>query len=202
MITLSSAISGTYATAAAVAAAYKEKMDIRVIDSKGTSFLIENMLLQTINMLARGYTMDKIEEKLHWVADHSVIYASLEDLRHVVKGGRISGGTAALGNMMSVKPIIYFNDGVVEVYKIMRTNKRVYKTYLKLVDEAVANCDYTVDIAFAHGNCEEDILELKQMIAEKHPDLRYRYGFLTMMLATHGGPGTKGMGIIAQAPLD
>lgn len=202
MILLSSAISGTYATGVSIAKAYEDKLDIRVVDSKGTSFLIENMLQQALEMLDRDYNLDKIEEKLNWVADNSIIYASIENLTHIVKGGRISGITGSLGNMLSVKPILYFNDGKVEIYKAVRTNKRVYKTFANLVDEAIEAADYDIDIAFAHGNCEEDILEIKQMVEEKHTHLDYRIGFLTIMLATHGGPGTKGMGIIARAPLD
>ena len=42
----------------------------------------------------------------------------VDDLNHLVKGGRLSNGSALIGNLLSIKPILYFNDeGVIEVYE-------------------------------------------------------------------------------------
>ena len=41
----------------------------------------------------------------------------VEDLNHLVKGGRLSNGAAILGNLLSIKPILYFNEkGIIEVF--------------------------------------------------------------------------------------
>lgn len=202
-ITLASEISGTFQTATSLAADFQDQLNIRLIDSKGTSFLIENMVFQALDMIEAGLPPETIESKLNWVADHSVIYAAVEDLKYIEKGGRIRGGVATLGNLLRIKPIIYFNQaGAVEVYGTVRTSKRISHLYQRLVDESLEERDYDVDIAFAHGDCEEEMLEMKEAIEKKHPHLNYRFGYLTAILGVHGGPGCKGMGIIAQAPIE
>lgn len=202
VITLSSKISGCFQTASHLAEEFQDRIDIRLIDSKGTSFLIENMVDQALKMIEAGLEADKIEEKLNWVADHSVIYAAIEDLKYIEKGGRIRGGTAALGDLLKIKPIIYFNqEGAVEIYGAVRTSKRIKKLYKNLVDEAVEKQDFKCDIAFAHGDCLDEMLDIQAYIQADHPDLSYRLGYLTSILAVHGGPGCKGMGIIAKAPI-
>lgn len=203
MISLASEISGTFQTASLAAQSFEDKIKIKVIDSKGTSFLMENMVIQTLEMIDRGMDLDQMEEALNWVADHSVIYAAVEDLNYIVKGGRIRGSTAALGSLLNIKPVIYFNeDGAVDVYGKVRTSKRIGKLYKNLVQEALEERDHQFDIAFAHGNCEEEMLAIQDLVKQVAPDHRYRLGFLTAILGVHGGEGCKGMGIIAQADLD
>lgn len=194
---LSSQLSGTMQTAQLVAEEYKDQIHSYFVDSKGTSFVIENIVLQGQQLIKNGLPLGKVVEKLQWVANNSYIYVMIENLSNLVKGGRLSKGSAVLGNLLNVKPILIIDEkGKVEVFEKVRTTKRVYKRWLKLVEEAYEKYNGKIDIAFAHGEAEEDILSVKNQIQTKYPELNYRYGYLTPILGTHGGKGAKGIGII------
>ena len=55
----------------------------------------------------------------------------VDDLNHLVKGGRLSNGSALIGNLLSIKPILYFNDeGVIEVYEKFEQRKKLLNVSL------------------------------------------------------------------------
>jgi len=196
-IHLSSKLSGTMQTARMVANQYKDKINSYFVDSKGTSFVIENLLLQGQRLLKAGNDLNTIVEKLQWAADHAFIYVMLEDLDNLVKGGRLSKGSALVGSLLNIKPILIIDEsGEVKVFEKVRTTKRVYKRYYELIDEAYEKYDGKIDIIFAHGNEENELEKVLNNVKEKYPKLNYRFGFLTPILGTHGGQGAKGLGIV------
>ncbi len=74
----------------------------------------------------------------------------VDDLNHLVKGGRLSNGAAILGNLLSIRPILYFNDhGVIEVFEKIRTEKKATKRMLELVQEGMAGGAYQVMVTMA-----------------------------------------------------
>lgn len=196
-IHLAENLSGTLQTAQMVANQYKDKINSYFVDSKGVSFIIENILLQGQALLEAGNDLDTVVKKLQWVSDHAFIYVILEDLDNLVKGGRLSKGSALVGNLLKIKPILIVDEnGEVKVFAKPRTIKRAYKRFYDLIDEAYEKYEGKINLAFAHGNVKEELEKVKNTVEEKYPELNYRFGYLTPILGTHGGQGAKGMGII------
>src|SRR5699024_7807014 len=170
--TLASAISGTYNTFRMISEHYQKSLDIRIIDSKGTSYVEERLLEYAIELNKAGFDLDTIEEKLNWFSEQAKIYVVIEDLNAIVKGGRLSSFGAFLGSTLKIRPILHFDDeGKVEVFEKVRTTKKVYQRYLTLVDEAVAKYPDGIDLALAHGDCEDSALEVKELILKKYPEM-------------------------------
>jgi len=196
-IHLSSKLSGTMQTAQMIANQYKDKINPYFVDSKGTSFIIENLLLQGQRLIRAGNDLDTVVEKLQWSADRAYIYVMLEDLDNLVKGGRLSKGSALVGGLFNIKPILIIDEnGEVKMFEKVRTTKRVYKRYYELIDEAYKKYGGKIDVIFAHGNEKKELEKVLNNVKEKYPELNYRFGFLTPILGTHGGQGAKGMGIV------
>lgn len=196
-IHLSGNLSGTLQTAQMVARQYENKINSYFVDSKGTSFIIENLLIQGQHLLEAGNDLDTIVEKLQWVSNHAFIYVVLEDLDNLVKGGRLSRGSAIVGNLLKIKPILIIDEeGKVKVFEKPRTIKRAYKRFYDLIDEAYEKYEGKINIAFAHGNVKKELEKVQNKVKEQYPELNYRFGYLTPILGTHGGQGAKGMGII------
>lgn len=197
VITLASVISGTYNTFAMISEHFRDRLDIRMIDSKGTSFIEEHLLLNAIELTNQGHDLDEIERRLNNLADECRIYVLIEDLNAIVKGGRLSAMGGLIGGALRIKPILYFNqEGYVEVFEKVRTTNRVYKRYIEIVDEAIEAYPQGIRIALAHGDSEEEALKVKALIEEKHPDVEFRVGYLTPILGTHGGKNSLGLGIM------
>lgn len=201
VITLSSKISGAFNTMQLVGENFSEKLDSYYCDSKGTSYIIEGMVKQALKLIEMNLSADEIASKLEWVADNSVIYLMVDDLRYLQKSGRLNASSALFGSMLQIKPILYFDDeGQVAVYEKVRTAKKVYKKWLKLSQKANENYPDGIDFAYAHGDAWEEMKEFYTKMQTEFPDNDHRAGFLTPILGVHAGKGTKGMGIIARLP--
>ena len=75
----------------------------------------------------------------------------VDDLNHLVKGGRLSNGAAILGNLLSIKPILHFNDeGVIEVFEKVRTEKKAMKRLVEIVVSDIADGHYQVFVIHAN----------------------------------------------------
>src|SRR5699024_12843932 len=100
---------------------YQKSLDIRIIDSKGTSYVEERLLEYAIELNKAGFDLDTIEEKLNWFSEQAKIYVVIEDLNANVKGGRLSSFGAFLGSTLKIRPILHFDDeGKVEVFEKVR----------------------------------------------------------------------------------
>lgn len=75
-----------------------------------------------------GLTFDQLTAKLQQQIDGTSAYILVDDLNHLVKGGRLSNGSALLGNLLSIKPVLTFDsDGVIVVHEKVRTEKKSFE---------------------------------------------------------------------------
>lgn len=192
-------ISGTYQTAQMVLNEYAEegKLKYHLIDSNSTSFVIEHHLEQTIALVEKGLPIDEVEEKINWLARESDVYLVLDDLSYLVKGGRLGAGSAFIGSLLKIKPIVYFaDDGKVTPYDKVRTNSRVIRLWEKIIDEALDKFDGKIKVCIAHGDIEAETKRIKERFENMYPGIVIRTGYLTPALGVHGGLGSKGLGIM------
>ena len=198
-IHLSDKISGTFKTSHLITNEFRDALTIYMVDSKGTSFVIESMVKQALAMMEAGVATEDIQMHLEWIADRAKIYIMFETLDNLVKGGRLGIISGFLGSALRIKPIVYFDEGEVKVFEKVRTTKRVIKRWQDLVRSAVKDYPDGIEIVFAHGDAEAEILMIKDIIQAEFPNISYRVGYLTPVLGVHGGKGCKGMGIIPLA---
>lgn len=196
-LTMSATLSGTHYTMDMITREFSDSITTYMVDSKGTSYVIENMLKVALELLDQDHDIDSIIQQLEWLAEASSIHVVIRNLANLVKGGRLGSASAFIGSRLKIFPVLKFNDeGSIEVVEKVRTLKKVYKFYLDLVKEANKTYPQGFDIAIAHGDCEEDALTLRGLIDQEFPGLDYRIGYLTPVLGSHGGPGALGMGIL------
>lgn len=200
VITLSSKLSGTYNILSLVGNEFSDQIKTRMIDTKGTSYVLEEMVKTILEMRENGYNNDTIEKMLFKQIENSAIYCLINELDYLVKGGRLSGTSAALGNILRIVPLIQFmDDGTVEVVGKIRTRKRAYKQLTSYIDEALAKYPAGIQLIVAHGDASEEAESFMDMIKEQYPNIgEIRAGFLTPVLGVHGGPGALGMGYVAR----
>ena len=109
--------------------------EIHIVDSLGAS-MAEGILAQmAVELAAEGRSAAEIAEVLESRAPDIVIYVALETLDYLKKGGRISGAQAAIGTLLSVKPIIVVKDGKVETGDRVRTRSKARERLIEMVAE-------------------------------------------------------------------
>ena len=102
---------------------------------------------------------------------------------------------AILGNLLSIKPILYFNDqGVIEVYEKVRTEKKATKRLIEIIKEATASGQYRIIVI--HGNAPEKAEELRQHLLESGVGTDISLATFGSVIGTHLGAGSIALGYI------
>jgi len=110
--------------------------EIHVVDSLGASMAQGILAQMGIEFAAEGRSASEIAEILERRALDGRIYVALETLDYLKKGGRISGAQAAIGTLLSVKPIIAVKHGVVETADRVRTRTKARERLIELICQA------------------------------------------------------------------
>lgn len=188
---ISSKLSGTFASCKA--GSDLAKFDVRVIDSKSMSYAITSLLNKGIELEQQGLSIDAITTSLVEEADKGRNYLLLGSLEQFYKGGRMSGTSYLLGNILQIKPIIRINQqGEFELFEKVRSEKKASKRIVDLFD-----VDYQkhsiAQVQIMHGNVPERAMEFENEFRNRYPELDIIIGDISSTIAAHAGEGTVGI---------
>jgi DegV family protein with EDD domain len=118
--TIASVLSGTHNAISLAAEELKDKMKIRVFDTKTVCFSEGLFALEADKMLQMGKTFDEIEEKLSDMRKKNTIFFAVDSLTQLVLNGRLSGAQAFMGKLLKIKPILQVQESghIVSIEKI------------------------------------------------------------------------------------
>lgn len=131
-ITISDALSGTYKSAR-VAADMLGDREIHVIDSRSASMGFGMLAQMAARMAAGGASAADVARMVEERKADVDLYVALDTLEYLKRGGRISGARAAVGTMLSIKPIITVIDGLVDNADRVRSRAKARERTLELL---------------------------------------------------------------------
>ena len=189
---LSSGISGFYQNIQYMKDEY-EGLTIAFPDTRITSAPLGYMVESVFKWAEQGYGFESILDKVTEQIENTSAFIMVDDLDHLVKGGRLSNGAAILGNLLSIKPILYFNDqGVIEVYEKVRTEKKATKRLIEIIKETTASGQYRIIVI--HGNAPKKAEELRQHLLESGVGSDISLATFGSVIGTHLGAGSIALG--------
>jgi len=193
-INVGSKLSATMASAK-VAREMMPERAIHVVDSESAT-LGQGLLVLLAAQRARAgksgaEIVAEVERRKHTLS----LYLALETLEYLKRGGRISPARAAIGNVLSVKPIITIEDGVVETADKPRTRGKARARVLELLSTASPEM-----VAVMHGQAE-DIEEFADELAKLTRFPRDQIGIYLIgpSVGPHTGPGVYGAVVLPKA---
>ncbi|MBP2623169.1 DegV family protein [Streptococcus oricebi] len=189
---LSSGISGFYQNIQYLIEEFPN-LETVFIDSKITSAPLGTMVENALTWGEEGLDFDKIVNRLERQANLTTAYIMVDDLDHLVKGGRLSNGAAILGNLLSIKPILYFNDGVIEVYEKIRTEKKAVKRLLDILQEMTGQKAYQITVL--HAQRPEKAEEFRQLLLDSGLQGQIEIAAIGSVIGTHLGEGAIAFGV-------
>ena len=185
---LSSGISGFHQNIQYMKDEY-EGLTIAFPDTRITSAPLGYMVESVFRWAEQGEEFTTILDQLENQIQKTSAFIMVDDLDHLVKGGRLSNGAAILGNLLSIKPILYFNDqGVIEVYEKVRTEKKATKRLVEIVKEATANGNYQITVI--HGNASQKAADLRQLLLDSGVATDVEIATFGSVIGTHLGEGS------------
>ena len=170
-----------------------EGLTIAFPDTRITSAPLGFMVESVFQWVKQGDDFESILNKVTEQIENTSAFIMVDDLNHLVKGGRLSNGAAILGNLLSIKPILYFNDqGVIEVYEKVRTEKKATKRLVEIVKEVTSNGNYQITVI--HGNAPQKAADFRQLLLDGGVATDISIATFGSVIGTHLGEGSIALG--------
>lgn len=168
--------------------------EIHVVDSGSASGGTGLLALLAADLRDQGLSAPEIARRVTERAGDLRLYVVIETLDYLRRGGRISGATAALGALLSVKPIITIGDGKVEVFERVRTRGKARERLLELLTTA------PVERVFVLHGMAPDVDDFQAELLARLPggvaDDRVVSSLIGASVGTHLGPGCVGAAVL------
>tara|TARA_B100000424_G_scaffold194330_1_gene151753 strand:- start:1575 stop:2411 length:837 start_codon:yes stop_codon:yes gene_type:complete len=187
-INLSLALSATGQAAQLAADALANTLPVKCIDSKSITSGLGTIIRKAAAAAKDGGSMDEIVALVDNLASRTRIFATLDTLENLKKGGRIGGAKAMLGTMLQFKPCLDLSSGEVVEAGRQRTRKKSL-IWLKEVLESEGEIS---ELSIIHGDAP-DVEEFATLISDIIPIDQIRINQLGAVIGTHGGPRVLGV---------
>lgn len=187
-VTLASGLSATFSSASAAAESVKDDVAVRVVDSRTASMGEGLVTLAAADAADSGAGLEEVETAARRAADRTKVFAALDTLEFLKKGGRIGGAQAFLGSLLSIKPIIEVGNGKVEPESKQRTRTRAMQY---LADKA-KSAGAIERLAVVHGRAP-DVEEFVDLLADFAPKGGVMVSDVGAVIGAHSGPRLLGV---------
>ena len=194
-IPMSSGLSGSCSTAMMLAGEDEYEGKVFVVDNRRISVTQYQSVKDAQMLAAMGMDGAQIRKRLEETAADSVIFITVDTLKYLKKGGRITPAAAALGTLLRIKPVLIILGEKLDSFAKARTMKQA-KTMMmnaiqkeldeRLHDSGCKDCH----LAIAHTDNEEAALEFQKEVKERFPDADVYMAPLNLSIACHIGPGS------------
>ncbi len=190
-IHLSSKISGTY-QGALRAGDMVEGIDVYGFDS-GISCAPQGYFVEKAAKLALdGVDAKTIIQQLEKMRPSIKAYFMVADLKHLHRGGRLGSGQLVVGQLLKIKPVLHFDDGVIVPFEKIRTEKKAIARILSLLEQDVEQGGlYTVTVI--HTLNEEQGQSVATSIRERFTNVDVDISYFGPVIGTHLGEGSLGI---------
>ena len=190
-IPMSSGLSSTCSTALSIAAEYGGRVE--VVNNQRISVTQEQSVYDAMYLRDQGKSAREIREILEREKMQASIYITVDTLKYLKKGGRVTPAAAAIGTVLNLKPVLQIQGEKLDAYAKVRGWKAAKKTMLSAIEKDLsgrfAEVRDQMVLGMAYTCSAEQAQEWKQEIMEHFPGYDIVEGPLSLSVACHIGPG-------------
>lgn len=192
-IPMSSGLSASCETAMGLARDYDGK--VQVVDNQRISVTQKQSVMDALTLAQAGKSAAEIREILEAESRESSIYITLETLKYLKKGGRITPAAAAIGTVLNLKPVLQIQGDKLDAYSKVRGKKQAKRVMLKAMKEDFDSrfAEYAkrgeMCLEMAYTGNQEEAEEFKKEVQEMFPDYEIQMDPLSLSVACHIGYG-------------
>ena len=192
-IPMSSGLSASCETAMGLARDYDGK--VQVVDNQRISVTQKQSVMDALTLVQAGKSAAEIREILEAERRESSIYITLETLKYLKKGGRITPAAAAIGTVLNLKPVLQIQGDKLDAYSKVRGKKQAKRVMLKAMKEDFDSrfAEYAkrgeMCLEMAYTGNQEEAEEFKKEVQEMFPAYEIQMDPLSLSVACHIGYG-------------
>ena len=189
-IPMSSSLSSSCETAIMLAEDYDGR--VQVVNNQRISVTQKRSVQDALMLAEEGKSAEEIKKILEKNAKESGIYITVDTLKYLKKGGRITPAAAAIGTVLNLKPVLQIQGGKLDAYAKVRGWKQAKKTMLDAVGKDLLHRfrNQRVYLEAAYTCSEEEAQKWKEEIEDYFPQYKVEMNKLALSIACHVGPGT------------
>lgn len=192
VMTISSKLSGSYQN---ISSAVREVsgLTVHLPDTKTTEVMLGTAVMQVDQWIAQGNDVATILAQLDVLLQLDGAFFYVDSLKHLVKGGRISGASGMVGEVLKIKPILELTaEGTIELKEKKRTKRKAVDLLISLYQDNVNAVPHTMFLLYSDNHSEVQALAAMFPLDENRKE-RYLCP-LTPVVGAHTGPGVIGIG--------
>ena len=192
-IPMSSGLSNSCETAMALARDYEGK--VFVVDNQRISVTQRQSVLDALKLIGEGKEGAKVKEMLEKTKLSASIYITLETLKYLKKGGRITPAAAAIGTILNLKPVLQIQGEKLDAYAKSRGKIKAKKIMLEAIHKDLENRfpeewkEGRMAIQAAYTGNPEEAAEWKKEIEAEFPGMEIHMDPLSLSVSCHIGYG-------------
>jgi len=193
-IFLSAKMSGTYATALSAKQMVLEEYPqarIEIVDSKTNCMALGLQVVEAARGAIAGQTMEELLTMVQQISSRVYFFFVPASLHYLIKGGRIGGASALIGSLLQIRPILYVNDGMTDVFERVRGTRKAVGRMLHKLDEDTKKYGLK-HLLVHHINDPEQGQELATQLSQKY-NRKVTALAIGPVIGLHVGPGTVGI---------
>ena len=188
-IPMSSGLSSTCETAIMLSKDYDGKVE--VVNNQRISVTQKTSVLDAVRLAKAGKSALEIKESLEAEKLEASIYITVDTLKYLKKGGRITPAAAAIGTVLNLKPVLQIQGDKLDSFAKVRGWKAAKKTMLDAMEKDINNrfAGKKVHLEAAYTCSDEEALAWKSEIEKKFPGYEIQLDRLSLSVACHIGSG-------------
>ena len=190
-IPMSSGLSSTCETAIMLSKDYDGKVE--VVNNQRISVTQKTSVLDAVRLAKAGKSALEIKESLEAEKLEASIYITVDTLKYLKKGGRITPAASAIGTVLNLKPVLQIQGEKLDAFAKVRGWKAAKKTMLNAIEndlnERFADVREEMVLGMAYTCTKEEAQAWKQEIMYRFPGYEIVEGPLSLSVACHIGPG-------------
>ncbi|MDE6830609.1 MAG: DegV family EDD domain-containing protein, partial [Lachnospiraceae bacterium] len=196
---MSSGLSSSCETALGLAQDYDGK--VHVIDNQRISISQRQSVLEALEMAKKGMSAQEIEDVLMREKLEASIYITVDTLKYLKKGGRVTPAAAAIGTVLNLKPVLQIQGEKLDSYAKVRGWKAAKKAMLDAAHKDLEGRfkGKEVSIQAAYTCSDEEAAVWKAEIEEHFPGYPVHMDRLSLSVSCHIGSGSKAIACIKKA---
>ena len=193
-VTCSSGLSGTYQSAVIAAGDFPGK--VFVVDSQNIALSAAILVEYGLRLADEGKSAEAIAQELTAVREKAHLFAVVDTLEYLQRGGRVSKAVAIAGGMLAIKPIIGVVDGKVAMIGKARGSKAANRQMNQEVERL--GIDLTKPVLLGYTGVDDTLLQKYMAECEGFWPAGTPSMMVSGVVGTHAGPGAVAVAFFAK----
>jgi DegV family protein with EDD domain len=181
---------------ARTAAQEAASVPVQVVDSRMATMAQGFIVLEAARTAAAGGTLDEVVAAAEAMISRVDFFATLDDLKHLHRGGRIGEAATLLGSKLRINPILSLAHGRVRVLGVARTRRNAVEKMIEMMREKVG--ERPLHASVFHGDALDEAERIAGEIQSRFDCVEFYITEFTPVMGAHTGPGVIGLAFYSE----